>query len=65
MSFKLWIASYWVPPFLLLSEIDHVAMVTVNCLDDLLLKYAPSKLSIIQKDKFHMEGNINNRRKLM
>ncbi len=65
MSFRLWIASYWVPPFLLLSEIDHVAMVTVNCLDDLLLKYAPSKLSIIQKDKFHMEGNINNRRKLM
>ena len=65
MSFRLWIASYWVPPFLLLSEIDHVDMVTVNCLDDLLLKYAPSKLSIILKDKFHMEGNINNRRKLM
>lgn len=65
MSFKLRMASYWMPQFLLIPEIDHVAMVTVNCLDELLLQYAPSKLNIIQKDKFQIKGDINNRRKLM
>lgn len=65
MSFKLRMASCWMPQFLLIPEIDRVAMVTVNCLDDLLLQYAPSKLNIIQEEEFQMKGNMNNRRKLM
>lgn len=65
MNFKLLLASFWMPDFLLIPELDKVAEVTVGCLDQLLEKHAPDKFKSISKDELVLEGNINKRRKQM
>lgn len=65
MNFKLLLASFWMPDFLLIPELDKVAEVTVGCLDQLLEKHAPDEFKSISKDELVLEGNINKRRKQM
>lgn len=63
MNLKLRIILYWTPEFLLIPELDHVAKVTIECLNQLLKKYAPQ--SNIPNQKLVMKGSINERRKTM
>ena len=65
MSLKLRFASIWMPEYVLKKEIDHVASVTIECLDSLLLKYAPEKLKVISRKDREMKGDIEKRRKIM
>lgn len=65
MSIKLRLASFWIPQFLLIPEIDRVAEVTLDCLDQLLKEYAPQKLNTILKEEVIMKGNIEKRREIM
>ena len=63
MNLKLRIASHWIPSIFLIPEIDRVAEVTVKCLDQLLEKY--ERYNSISKKELKMEGNIEERRKIM
>lgn len=65
MNLKLRIASFWTPKSLLIPEIDRVAEVTVNCLEELLIQFAPEKLKSINDDELIMNGDIENRRRIM
>ncbi len=65
MGLKLRMASFWTPQWVLRSEIDQVAEITVKCLDQLLLKYAPSNLNSIRQEELKIQGNLEKRRKLM
>lgn len=65
MNLKLLMASFWMPDFLLIPELDKVAEVTVSCLNQILKKHAPNEFKSISKDELLLEGNIKNRRKQM
>jgi hypothetical protein len=65
MSLKLRFASIWLPEYILKQEIDRVATITLKCLDQLLLKYAPLKLNALHIENLNMKGDIEKRRKIM
>lgn len=65
MSLKLRFASIWLPEYILKQEIDRVAYVTITCLDQLLLEYAPDKLQAFKKEELVMKGDMEERRKIM
>jgi hypothetical protein len=64
MGLKLRIAS-WTPQIFLIPQIDQVAEVTIECLDLLLKEYAPQKYHTLVKEELKMEGNLEERRKIM
>lgn len=64
MSLKLRLASMWMPSFLLKRELDRVAEVTTDCLDQILLKSASPFLDIY-KEEHPMQGNLDERRRTM
>lgn len=65
VNLKLRIASLWLPEYLLVQELNRVAKMTIDGLDNLLRKYAPEALNVINKDKMPMEGNLEERRTKM
>jgi hypothetical protein len=65
MSLKLRLASLWLPSFLIKKELDHVADVTIGCLDQLLLKYKPDIMETISRADLPMDGNLDDHRRIM
>jgi hypothetical protein len=65
MSLKLRLASIWLPSFLIKKELERVAEVTMGCLDQLLLKYKPDIMETISRDDLPMDGNLDDRRRIM
>ncbi len=65
MNLKLRLASFWMPEFLLIRELDNVSNVTVECLNRLLERYAPEEFRDLKKEKLIMKGNLEDRREIM
>lgn len=63
MNIKIKLLSIWTPQLLLKRELDKVAAVTTECLDELLKEYAPESLH--QLEGLLMGGNLDDRRALM
>jgi hypothetical protein len=63
LNLKLRIISLWMPEFILIHEIDRVARITIECLNELLSEYAPENM--IWREEVVMKGNISQRRRLM
>jgi hypothetical protein len=63
MNIRMKLLSIWTPQFLLIRELDKVAEVTIECLDELLKEYSPESLN--QLENLVMEGNLDDRRALM
>ncbi|MBI5679722.1 MAG: L-2-amino-thiazoline-4-carboxylic acid hydrolase [Methanobacterium sp.] len=65
MSFRLKIASLWLPEYILKKELDKVARVTIEGFNDVLKQHAPERIGeIATKDK-NLEGPIEERRAAM
>lgn len=65
MSFRLKLASIWLPDFILRRELDNVSRKTINGLDDLLKEYAPSKMETFIKNHEISKGKLGQRRSSM
>lgn len=63
MSIKLNILSLWIPRSLTIRELDRVAELTTECLDEVLGKYSPESLKLLEN--LVLEGDLNKRRILM
>ena len=63
MNIKIKLLSIWTPQFLLIRELNRVAEVTTECLDEVLKEYSPESLN--QLKDLVMEGNLDDRRALM
>lgn len=63
MSIKLNILSLWIPRSLIIRELDRVAELTTECLDEVLGKYSPESLKLLEN--LALEGDLNKRRMLM
>lgn len=63
MNIKIKLLSIWTPQFLLIRELNRVAEVTTECLDEVLKEYSPKSLN--HPPNLVMEGDLDDRRALM
>lgn len=63
MSIKLDLLSIWTPKSILIQELDRVAELTTECLDELLKEYSPKSLKTLEN--IVKEGDLDERRSLM
>jgi hypothetical protein len=65
MSISLKIASLWIPDFILKKELDKVALLTMDGLDNLLKQYAPLKIKEVASENYDSIGSLEERRASM
>ena len=65
MSIRLKITSFWLPDFILKKELDKVALLTIDGLDNLLKQYAPLKMQEIANKDNKFRGSLEERRTSM
>jgi hypothetical protein len=58
MNFKLFLLSIWIPKYFLKKELNHLAEITLNQLDNLLKIHCPTTYQQITKLKFPLNGNL-------
>ncbi len=63
VNVKLRLLSFWMPQPIIINEIDRIAAVTIECLNQLLKKYAPDDQ--LMNEKYVMNGSILMRRRSM